>query len=148
MVRSTNEIAGGSRTQAIRAPARMARHLERSSGALNLAPYRVLAVVADGDERASRVAARLALGKPTISAHVDALCRRGLLTREDGAHDQRATTLRLPDAGAIALQEAEAAMTQRLGQVLAHTTRGAEAGAALRRIGEGLDRYASARVRT
>jgi DNA-binding MarR family transcriptional regulator len=133
---------------AVRAVARLARVLERASGDLSMAHYRVLAAVADGDERASRVAARLALGKPTISASVDALCRRGLLTREDVAHDQRATTLRLTDAGATALQAAEAAMTQRLGQVLAHTTRGAEAGAALRRLGEGLDRYAAARVRT
>jgi DNA-binding MarR family transcriptional regulator len=133
---------------AVRAVARLARVLERASGELSMAHYRVLAAVADGDERASRVAARLALGKPTISASVDALCRRGLLTREDVAHDQRATTLRLTDAGATALQAAEVAMTQRLAQVLTQTTRGAEAGAALRRIGEGLDRYAASKART
>ena len=85
---------------AVRAVARLARVLERASGDLSMAHYRVLAAVADGDERASRVAARLALGKPTISASVDALCRHGLLTREDVEHDQRATTLRLTDAGA------------------------------------------------
>ncbi len=131
---------------AVRAIARLSRVLERASGDLSMAHYRVLAAVADGDERASRVAARLALGKPTISASVDALCRHGLLTREDVEHDQRAATLRLTDAGARALRDAEAAMTQRLAQVLAHTQRGAEAGAALRRIGAGLDRYAAARV--
>jgi DNA-binding MarR family transcriptional regulator len=132
---------------AVRAVARLARVLERASGDLSMAHYRVLAAVADGDERASRVAARLALGKPTISASVDALCRRGLLTREDVVHDQRATTLRLTDAGATALHAAETAMTQRLAQVLAHTTRGAEAGAALRRIGAGLDHYAASKAR-
>lgn len=133
---------------AVRAVARLARVLERASGELSMAHYRVLAAVADGDERASRVAARLALGKPTISASVDALCRRGLLTREDVAHDQRATTLRLTDAGATALRAAEAAMTQRLAQVLTHTARGAEAEAALRRIGDGLNRYAATRSRS
>jgi DNA-binding MarR family transcriptional regulator len=133
--------------EAVRTVVRLSRLFERACGELNLAHYRVLAAVAEGERRASNVAERLALGKPTISASVDALCRRGLLTREDVAHDQRATTLRLTDAGATALQAAEAAMTQRLGQVLAHTTRGAETGAALRRLGEGLDRYASARVR-
>ena len=81
---------------AVRAVARLARVLERASGDLSMAHYRVLAAVADGDERASRVAARLALGKPTISASVDALCRRGLLTREDVVHDQRATTCASP----------------------------------------------------
>lgn len=131
---------------AVRAVARLARVLERASGDLSMAHYRVLAAVAGGDERASRVAARLALGKPTISASVDALCRRGLLTREDVAHDQRASALRLTDAGAAALQAAEAAMTRKLAQVLAHTAHGAEAGAALRRIGAGLDSYAASRT--
>jgi DNA-binding MarR family transcriptional regulator len=132
---------------AVRAVARLSRVLERAGGDLSMAHYRVLAAVADGDERASRVAARLALGKPTISASVDALCRRGLLTREDVVDDQRATTLRLTDAGARALHDAETAMTQRLAQVLAVTPRGAEAGAALRRIGAGIDRYVATRVR-
>jgi DNA-binding MarR family transcriptional regulator len=131
---------------AVRALARMSRVLERACGELSLAHYRVLAAVADGDERASLVAARLALGKPTVSASVDALCRRGLLLREDVAHDQRATALRLTRQGAQVLREAEDAMTARLDAVLERTPRGSDAAAALTRLATGLDRLAGERL--
>ena|SRR5579875_2407061 len=131
---------------AVRALARMSRLLERSCGDLSLAHYRVLSAVADGDERASLVARRLALGKPTISASVDALCARGLLVREEVAHDQRATALRLTGAGEAVLRDAEAAMTARLDAVLARTPRAAETRAALVRLGVGLDKLSQERL--
>lgn len=134
--------------EAVRALARASRVLERASGDLSLPHYRVLAAVADGDERASRVAARLALGKPTISASVDALCRRGLLTREDTAADQRAITLRLTPAGRRVLARAETAMTARLDAVLAHTSQRTHVIAALGQLGAGLDRLADERMAT
>jgi DNA-binding MarR family transcriptional regulator len=59
--------------EAVRALARATRVLERASGELSLAHYRVLAAIASGDERASRVANRLAIGKPTVSVAVEAL---------------------------------------------------------------------------
>jgi DNA-binding MarR family transcriptional regulator len=95
--------------------------LERSSTELNLAHYRVLSAVASGDQRASRVAARLALGKPTISAAVDALCARGLLDRSGDAEDQRAAALTLTDAGLALLDRTEAGMTERLRELCAAT---------------------------
>src|ERR1700685_3261276 len=85
--------------EAVRALSRASRLLERASGELSLAHYRVLSAIASGDERASRIAARLALGKPTVSAAVSALCRRELLTRSDVAADQRAAALELTEAG-------------------------------------------------
>jgi DNA-binding MarR family transcriptional regulator len=132
--------AGDADREAVRALVRLSRMLERACPELSLPHYRVLAAVADGDERASRVAARLALGKPTISASVDALCRRGLLHRDEVANDQRAAALRLTPAGATLLAEAEAAMTARLAGVTAHTRRGADARDGLTRLGAGLDR--------
>jgi DNA-binding MarR family transcriptional regulator len=131
--------------EAVRVLARVSRLLERACGDLSLAHYRVLAAVADGDERASRVARRLALGKPAISASVDTLCRRGLLTRESAA-DQRAITLRLTAEGRTVLAEAEAAMTARLATVLARTSRPGEVTAVLGRLGAGLDRLAEDRA--
>jgi DNA-binding MarR family transcriptional regulator len=128
-----------SRVEALRTLVRMSRVLERASGELSLAHYRVLAAVADGDERGSHVAARLALGKPTISASVDALCRRDLLTREQDPGDQRVVALRLTPAGAAVLAEAEAAMLARLDAVLAHTRDPRDAVAGLTRLGAGLD---------
>ncbi|MBN9619506.1 MAG: MarR family transcriptional regulator [Actinobacteria bacterium] len=123
----------------------MSRLLERASGDLSLAHYRVLAAVDDGEERASHVATRLALGKPTISATVDALCRRGYLVR-DPAPDQRAATLRLTASGAAALAAAETAMRERFAAVLQHTERPADVVAGLGRLGLGLDRLAADRL--
>jgi DNA-binding MarR family transcriptional regulator len=134
--------------EAVRAVARLSRVLERACGDLSMAHYRVLAAVADGDERASRVARRLALGKPTISASVEALCRRGFLTREDVTEDQRAVTLRLTPAGSAVLHDVEVAMSERLAAVLAQTARPAETSAALSRLGAGIDRFVSQRVGT
>src|ERR1700749_2620929 len=99
MVRSSNE----NEVRAIRALARIARLLERSSGDLNLAHYRVLSAIAEGSERASRVADRRTRGRPTVSAAVESLTKRGLITREDVAEDRRATTLALTPAGEEAL---------------------------------------------
>jgi len=107
--------------QAVRALARASRVLERASGELNLAHYRVLSAVASGDERASRVASRLALGKPTVSAAVDALCRRGLLIRVAEPDDQRAVALSLTTSGREMLERVEDEMVATLRRLSART---------------------------
>jgi DNA-binding MarR family transcriptional regulator len=107
--------------QAVRALARASRVLERASGELNLAHYRVLSAVASGDERASRVAARLTLGKPTVSAAVDALCRRGLMTRVAAADDQRAVALSLTAPGWSLLNRVEEEMVAKIRSLSART---------------------------
>jgi DNA-binding MarR family transcriptional regulator len=136
-----------SRREAVRAVVRLSRLLERAAGELSLPHYRVLAAVAEGDERASRVAKRLALGKPAISASVDALCKRGLLVRQAAPGDQRVSPLRLTPAGRAALRDADAAMLARLDAVLAHTDEPADAVAALNRLGAGLDALFAERER-
>jgi DNA-binding MarR family transcriptional regulator len=145
MVRRSNETSSDKR-QAIRALARMARQLERSSGDLNLAHYRVLAAVADGDERASRVADRLALGKPTVSAAVESLTRRGLLSRADAEDDRRAATLTLTPAGEAALAEVERGMLERLDDLCARTPDPDAVLESLARLGEALDEVAAERA--
>jgi DNA-binding MarR family transcriptional regulator len=111
--------------EAVRALARASRILERASPELSLAHYRVLAAVAAGDERASRVARRLAVGKPTISAAVDALWRRGLLERLGVAGDQRAAALRLTAEGERLLERVEAEMVRRIDDLCGRTPDGA-----------------------
>jgi DNA-binding MarR family transcriptional regulator len=106
----------------------------------------VLAAVADGDERASRVAARLALGKPTVSAAVESLTKRGLLSREDAADDRRATTLALTPAGKAALAEVEGEMLARLDDLCARTPDPDAVLDALARLGEALDEVAEERL--
>jgi DNA-binding MarR family transcriptional regulator len=103
-----------SEIEAVRALARAASVLERSSDELNLAHYRVLSAVASGQDRASHVAASLALGRPTVSASVESLCRRGLLARFEVGDDHRAVTLRLTDDGERLLARVEAEMRERL----------------------------------
>src|SRR4051812_39132902 len=110
---------------AVRALARASRLLERAaSDDLSLAHYRVLSAVAAGDERASRIAARLALGKPTISAAVEALCQRGLLERTDIDTDHRVVTLRLTPAGTALLGRVERTMVDWLDGVRARAADG------------------------
>jgi DNA-binding MarR family transcriptional regulator len=123
----------------------MTRVLEHACEDVSLAQYRVLAAVADGDERATRLAERLALGKPAISASVEALCRRGLLARADVAGDQRAVALRLTPAGEQVLARTEAVMLTSLDAVLAHTPERQSVVPALVRLGSGLDRLVAER---
>jgi DNA-binding MarR family transcriptional regulator len=127
------------RVGAVRALARASRYLERASSELSLAHYRVLSAIASGDERASRVASRLALGKPTISAAVEALSQRGLVIRSDVEGDQRATTLRLTATGAALLVRVEAAMTERIDRLCDHTPDGDQLLAALLWLGSAID---------
>lgn len=125
--------------EAVRSLARASRMLERACGDLSLAHYRVLSAIAAGDERASRVAARYALGKPAISAHVEALCRRGLLTRTEHSTDQRVVTLELTAQGQDALREAETQMGSRLGRVCARTPEPQQVVQVLEWLGTALD---------
>jgi DNA-binding MarR family transcriptional regulator len=104
---------------AVRALVRATRVLESACDGISLAHYRVLAAVAEGDERASRLAARLALGKPAISVAVESLCARGLLARSGVPGDQRATCLRLTPAGAELLRRVESTMAERLEAIAA-----------------------------
>jgi DNA-binding MarR family transcriptional regulator len=107
--------------EAVRSLARASRVLERASGELSLAHYRVLSAIASGDERASRVASRLTVGRPTVSAAVDSLCRRGLLERWEVRDDQRATTLRLTAEGVGLLARVESEMIKRIDELGART---------------------------
>jgi DNA-binding MarR family transcriptional regulator len=77
----------------------------------------VLSAIASGDDRASRIASKFAMGKPAISASVDALCQRGLLERASVDHDQRAAALRLTATGRAALAHTESAMVARLREI-------------------------------
>ena len=104
--------------RAVRALALAARKLERATGDLTLAQYRVLALVAAGDERSSLVAERLAVAKPTITAVVDGLVERGCLTREAVAGDRRSLRLVVTPTGRTALADVEESMAAAVADVL------------------------------
>jgi DNA-binding MarR family transcriptional regulator len=141
-----NDQPGDDLIEAVRALARASRFLERSSDELSLAHYRVLAAIASGDERASRVAQRLAIGRPTISAAVDALNQRGLLSRRTVEGDQRATALHLTEAGAALLARVEAAMVERLEALAIRTPDGSQLVRTLIWLGGAIDQVQAERL--
>src|SRR3954454_5849885 len=102
----------------VRTIARLSRILERACTDLSLPQYRLLAMGADADERASALAGRLALSKPTITAAVDGLVERGLVSRAVVEGDRRAVVIRITPAGKKALAAAERTMNERLQSVL------------------------------
>jgi len=108
--------------RATRALALAARSLERAVGGsdLTLAQFRVLSLVAEGDERSSLLADRLAVAKPTITAVVDGLVERGLLARASVAGDRRSIRLSLTPEGVTALRTAEREASAALEGILVH----------------------------
>ena len=138
--------ADPSMVDAVRALARLARILERASSHLSLSQYRVLSAVASGDERATRVAQRLEVGKPTISAAVEALCRSGYLDRSVETRDQRAMSLRVTASGRRVLDQVEAEMVRRIEDLCARTPDGGQVEQSLIWIGLALDAMAAERA--
>lgn len=111
-----------------------------------MAQYRVLCAIADGDERASRVAARYGLGRPTVSVAVDALCRQGLLRRGESPGDLRATALSITPRGRAVLAAVEADMTAALGELCERTPTAKAVTAALASLGPALDAVSAQRI--
>ena len=108
--------------RATRALSLAARSLERAASTtdLTLAQFRVLSLVAAGDERSSLLAERLAVAKPTITAVVDGLVDRAFVVREAVAGDRRSIRLTLTPAGVGALRACEHEMGAVLGRIFEH----------------------------
>ena len=132
--------------EAVRAIARASRLLERAASEMSLAHYRVLSAVASGDERASRIADRLALGKPTVSTAVEALCQRGLLLRTDLDSDQRVIALRLTPAGEALLERVETNMVRWIEQLQGRTPDGAQMMESLAWLGAAIEEVQAERA--
>lgn len=103
---------------AIRRLVRLARVVERADVGLSLAQYRVLTLVSSGDDRAGRLAARLSVAPPTLTAIVDGLACAGYVLRAGDAQDRRVVSLAITPAGQAALDRADAAFRERLTPLL------------------------------
>ena len=119
--------------------ARLARLLERACTELTLSQYRLLAMIADGAERASQIAGRLALTKPTVSATIDTLVERGLVSRAMADDDRRALRLQITAEGRAVLGAAERGMREQLDALLIHVDDPQAVRLALGRLGDALD---------
>src|SRR5215470_6452848 len=82
---------------AARALATGARVLERALGDMTLPQFRVLTVVASSPERASRVAERAAVSRPSLSGILDGLESRGWVRRSDVDGARRRVNLDVTD---------------------------------------------------
>jgi DNA-binding MarR family transcriptional regulator len=98
--------------------ASVARVLERACIDVTLPQWRLLALVARGEERASALASRLALARPTVSATIDTLVERALLERTAVDGDRRAVRLSLTALGRDTMEGAERGMRARLDELL------------------------------
>ena len=132
---------------ALRGLVRASRALERVSPELSLPQYRLLSRVAAGDDRATDLAGRLDLAKPTITAMVDSLVCRGLLVRCAAAGDRRVTRLEVSPEGRAALAETEAAMAAALSGLVTECNQPDLVVAALAELGGVLDARIAARRR-
>lgn len=97
---------------------RLGRVLERAAAPLSVADIRALSAIVDGEGRASRLARRLSIGKPSISATVESLARRGLISRERTEHDHRTIALAPTAEGREAYAGALARMRDALDELL------------------------------
>lgn len=131
---------------AVRTLARISRLLERGCDDLTLPQYRLLAMVAQGDERSSLLAERLAVAKPTITAMVDGLVERGLLTRSDVPGDRRAVRIAITTEGRKALDLTERAMADRLAGVLGRVDGQPAVLDAIEQLGAALDAAVAERI--
>src|SRR6187549_3661105 len=84
-----------------------------------LPQYRVLGLLSLGDERATLLAARLTVAKPTLTSLVDSLVERRYVARESSDGDRRAVRLSITATGRVALAEAEEHLGRVFDEVLA-----------------------------
>src|ERR1039458_5084231 len=100
---------------------RLFRALERVDTGLTPQQYRILKLAGAGGERSARLAERLGVAKPTLTATADGLVAAGYAQREAEAGDRRVVRLCLTAAGRAALERADAAYADWLGPLLGAT---------------------------
>ncbi len=100
---------------------RLFRALERVDTDLTPQQYRILKLAGAGGERSAKLAERLAVAKPTLTATADGLVAAGYARRDAEPGDRRVVRLCLTDSGRDAVDRADAAYGRWLDQVLAET---------------------------
>jgi len=100
----------------VRVLARLALTTSRvcDESGISLVQYRLLQVIAEEPQRAGKLAERLAVSRPTLTAAARALDDRGLVLREAVPGDGRGIQLRLTAAGEAAIRDAEHMISEHL----------------------------------
>lgn len=112
---SSNEVKVG------RVVARLARLLEGTLAEhdLSLPQYRLLFVLADESSAQAKLAAKLAVSPPSVTAVVDGLVDRGLVARVSDERDRRKVVHVLTAEGRDVLLTADTAAETRLSEITA-----------------------------
>jgi long-chain acyl-CoA synthetase len=99
----------------------IARQVERglAETELTLPQYRVLGLLAEGNALPSSLADKLDVRRPSITAVVDGLVARGLVTRTPAEDDRRQVSHAITPAGAALLAAADADVNARLAEIAA-----------------------------
>jgi DNA-binding MarR family transcriptional regulator len=113
-----NMPGGADMSEAVMAILRLFRGLECVGTGLTPSQYRIMKLAGAGGERSTRLAQRLAVAKPTLTATADGLVAAGYASREAEPGDRRVVRLSLTPAGRAALDRADAAYAAWLGQLL------------------------------
>lgn len=96
--------------------ARLARHVEHALAdeELSIPQYRLLAYLSHGEEAASKLADKLAVSRPSITALADGLVKRGLVERRAYEGDRRRVDHVITTAGRAALAAGDRAANAKL----------------------------------
>ena len=124
---------------------RLFRALERVDTDLTPQQYRILKLAGAGGERSAKLAERLAVAKPTLTAIADGLVAAGYARRETEPGDRRVVRLCLTESGHAAVERADAAYGQWLDQLLAQTSETEAVLHALDALNEAMDEVRRAR---
>jgi DNA-binding MarR family transcriptional regulator len=117
-VSEAHNMPGADMSQAIMVILRLFRGLECVDTGLTPSQYRIMKLAGAGGERSTRLAQRLAVAKPTLTATADGLVAAGYACRAAERGDRRVVRLSLTPAGRAALDRADAAYSAWLGQLL------------------------------
>jgi DNA-binding MarR family transcriptional regulator len=126
----------------------LSRAIERAETGISAPQYRILKLAAAGGERSTRLAQRLAVAKPTLTAIADGLVAAGYAIREAEPGDRRVVRLSLTAEGRAALERADAAYAAWLDPLLAQTGQPAAVLHALGLLGDALSRERHSRHET
>ncbi len=136
---------GADMSEAIMVILRLFRGLECVDTGLTSSQYRILKLAGAGGERSTRLAQRLAVAKPTLTATADGLVAAGYACRAAEPGDRRVVRLSLTPAGRAALDRADAAYSAWLGQLLEATGDQAAVLSALELLGSAMTEARRAR---
>jgi DNA-binding MarR family transcriptional regulator len=125
---------------------RLFRALERVDTGLTPQQYRILKLAGAGGERSARLAERLAVAKPTLTATADGLVAAGYAQREAEPGDRRVVRLCLTASGRAALERADAVYADWLGPLLGATGDAAGVLEAFRGLDAAMDERRRARL--